>query len=235
MPGVRSFDDAAAAARAAAEAVVAAARARGEAGLPFRLGLSGGRTPVLLYRALAAPPLRGSIAWRSVHVFFADERAVPPDDPESNLRLARETLIAPAGIPAGNVHRMKGDARDLESAAREYEALLAEPLDVLILGVGEDGHTASLFPGSPLVGEAARRVAPVLDAPKPPPRRITVTPRAIHEARRVIVLASGEAKAAAVAAALEGRVGPGEVPARLMRDRDWYLDRAAASRLGRAG
>ena len=235
MADVRVFEDAAALARAAAEAVATAARLSFEARGRFRLGLSGGRTPAPLYRALAGPAFRERIPWPSVRIYFADERAVPPSDPESNFRLAAETLIGPARIPSANVHRMKGDDPDLEAAVEEYETLLAEPLDVLILGVGGDGHTASIFPGSPLVREVVRRVALVTDAPKPPPRRITVTARAIGEARRVLVLAAGAEKAAAVADALEGGVEPRDVPARLLRDREWYVDRAAAARLARTG
>jgi 6-phosphogluconolactonase len=228
---VRVFEDAAALAAEAARDVAEAAAARIEALGRASLGLSGGRTPVATYRALAAEPLRSRVAWERVRIFFADERAVPPGDPESNFRLARETLIDPLGVPPRNVHRMKGEYPDLDVAVEEYEAHLVEPLDVLILGVGEDGHVASLFPGSPLVGETRRRVAAVTDSPKPPARRLTLTPRALAEAGRVLVLATGAEKAEAVARALEGEGEAREVPARLVRGRDWYLDRAAAAKL----
>jgi 6-phosphogluconolactonase len=228
---IHVFGDASALARAAAETIAdAAARAIRERGR-FDLGLSGGRTPEATYRALASAPLAGRVDWTRVRVYFADERALPPQDPASNFRLARETLIDPARIPPANVHRMKGDYADLAAAAEEYEAHLTGPLDLLILGVGEDGHTASLFPGSPLVDETTRRVAVVADSPKPPARRLTLTPRAIAEARRVLVLATGAGKAGPVARALEGDANPREVPARLLRDREWYLDREAASGL----
>src|SRR5205814_1562451 len=110
---------------------------------------SGGRTPVPLYRALAGADLRERIEWSRVRIWFADERAVAPEDPASNFRLARETLIDPLRIPPTHVHRMKGEYADLTAAVEEYESHLVEPIDLLVLGVGEDGHIASLFPGSP--------------------------------------------------------------------------------------
>jgi 6-phosphogluconolactonase len=230
---VRVFDDAAALAAAAAGAVVeAGAEAIARLGRAS-LGLSGGRTPIPAYRALALEPLRSRLDWARVRIYFADERAVPPGDDASNFRIARETLIDPLGIPPRNVHRMKGEYPDLAVAVEEYEAHLTEPLDVLILGVGEDGHVASLFPGSPLVAEKVRRVGAVTDSVKPPPRRLTLTARALVEARRVVVLASGAEKAGAVARALEGDAAPHDVPARLVRERDWYLDRAAAAGLAK--
>jgi len=210
-----------------AGAADAAVRARGR----FHVGLSGGRTPAGVYRALANAPVRDRVDWARVFVYFADERAVPPNDPESNFRLAREALIDPAAIPARNVHRMKGDYTDLDAAVEEYEAHLVERLDLLVLGIGEDGHTASIFPGSPLVMERTRRVALVSDSPKPPPVRLTITPRVIREAREVLVLATGGDKAGAVARALEGTTDMRELPARMLRECVWLLDHAAAANL----
>lgn len=229
---VRIFDSSAALGAAAAADVAAhlesAITARGRAAL----GLSGGTSSIAVHRALAAGGFPAQMDWTRVYVWFADERAVPPLDPESNFRLARETLIDPAGIPPTHVHRMRAEhVEDLEAVALEYEARFPQALDVLMLGIGPDGHTASIFPGSPHVDERQRRVAVVRDSPKPPPRRVTVTPRVLEEARSVIVIAMGSAKAEVVARALEGDVTPLEVPARLVRDRDWYLDRDAAARL----
>ncbi|HEY3215308.1 MAG TPA: 6-phosphogluconolactonase [Candidatus Eisenbacteria bacterium] len=227
---LRIFPDAHSLARAAAEAVAAAAadaiRARGW----FDLGLSGGRTPGRAYRRLAEPDL--GIDWSRARLWFADERAVPPTDPDSNFRLALETLIEPARVPMANVHRMRAEQLDLAAVAAEYEVLLTGPLDVLVLGVGEDGHTASIFPGSPLVDERQRRVAAVFDSPKPPSRRLTVTPRVIEETRQVLVLATGEDKAAAVAGALVGASDPHRVPACLLRGRTWLIDQAASGAVG---
>ena len=215
-----------AAATDVAAALVAAVGARGRAGLM----VCGGGTPVGLYHRLAAlagaPGHGAGPDWALVHIYFADERAVPPDDEASNYRLVRETLAEPAGVPAANVHRMPADEPDLDAAAERYEAILPATVDTVILGLGEDGHVASLFPGSSLLAERRRRVAAVIDAPKPPPRRLTVTPRVLDEARSVIVLATGSAKAGAVANAWTDEGVPS--PARRLRDRDWYIDRLAA-------
>lgn len=236
-------------AEAAAERVtllaVAAIAARGRCAL----GLSGGRTPENLYRALAragapagdarsgtgtAAVTRPPLDWSRVRIYFADERAVSPRHTKSNFRLASKTLIDPLHLPPQNVHRMKGEYADLGAAVEEYEAHLTEPLDLLILGIGTDGHTASIFPGSALVEERTHRVAAVLDSPRPPARRLTVTARVIGEARAVLVLATGDSKSRAVAAALEAEGPVREVPARLARGREWYLDRCAAAALSPA-
>jgi 6-phosphogluconolactonase len=193
------------------------------------LALSGGGTPVGTYRELS----RAALPWDRVHVYFCDERGVPPDDPRSNFRMAREALCAPAGIPAVHVHRMEAERADLERAAADYEAALPEALDLLVLGVGEDGHTCSLFPGSPLVRELGRRVGVVRDSPKPPPVRITLTPAALEAARDGLVLVAGAGKAGAVARALGPDADPAATPAALLRGRTWLLDRAAASALPR--
>ncbi len=197
----------------------------------FRLAVSGGRGAARLFPLLAGDEFRSRLDWSRVALFFADERAVPPDDPESNYRLARELLVEPLRIPASNVHRMRVEAGDLDAAAREYDALLAEPLDFLVLGLGENAHTASLMPGSPLLLEFGRRVAAVTDSPKPPPRRLTITPRTIGEAREVAVFVTGADKAAAVAACLDEDHVVQEVPGTLLRSFAWYLDREAAGRI----
>jgi 6-phosphogluconolactonase len=232
---IRVFESAAGAALAAAghlaRAASAAIAARGAA----RVGLSGGTTPEPVYRALAAPPLRDEVRWERVEILFADERAVGPEDRDSNYRLVRETLLA--GLPAPGPHavRMRADAEPPHEALEEYERALAAPLDLLLLGVGADGHTASLFPGSLEVRDLERRVAVVDDSPRPPARRMTILPRVIAEARAVIVLVTGSAKARAVARALEqAEVDPAACPAALARGRAWYLDREAAAGLSRS-
>jgi len=202
-------------------------------GRGFRLGLLGGRTPAAAYRILGSGHAHPVVDWSRVSILFADERVAPPTEPESNYWEVRKLLLEPAGVPPANVHRMKADEQDLEAAARDYDARLIEALDLLVLGVGEDGHTASLFPGSPTVKERVRRVLAVFDSPKPSPRRLTIAPRVIAEARQVLVLASGSGKAQAVAEALkEGDAL--QVPARLARERLWYLDEAAAAKLDRS-
>jgi len=194
------------------------------------VGLAGGSTPRPVYEALAAPPLAGTIPWDRVQVYFGDERAVPPDHPDSNFRMAREALLARVGLKQGSVHRMEAEAADLDSAAGRYAAGLPAALDVLILGVGADGHTASLFPGSPTLEERARRVV-AATSPVPPTRRLTLTPPAIAAARRLVVLAAGADKAVAVARALAGSARPIDVPATLAREGVWFLDAAAAGGL----
>ncbi len=130
----------------------------------FDVALSGGRTPRAVYERLAEPPIRDTIEWGRVRVFFADERAVPPGDAESNHRLVMEALVSRL-TEAPEVNRMDADRPDIETAANDYAGLLGEPLDLVVLGIGEDGHTASLFPGSPLLAESERRVAVVTDSP----------------------------------------------------------------------
>jgi 6-phosphogluconolactonase len=196
------------------------------------LGLAGGRTPEPVYRELASDR---RILWSQVDVFFTDERAVPPDDPESNYHMVYRALLSRVPIPEGRVHRMEAERLDRDAAAGEYARALPPRLDVLLLGVGADGHTASLFPGAGALDERGRLVVPVV-GPKPPGERLTITPPVIEAARKLAVIAAGADKADMVARALEGPVTPRAVPAALARRGVWFLDRAAASRLrlGRA-
>jgi 6-phosphogluconolactonase len=216
------------AARVVAAIVDDALAARGGA----RIALPGGRTPEALYRHLADPG--AALDWSAVDVYLTDERAVPPGDPESNHALIERALaLPPARAP--RLHRMRADAADAGAAVEEYEAGLAAALDLVVLGMGADGHTASLFPGSPLLAEKTRRVAFVRDSPKPPAIRITILPRVIEEARARLMLVTGADKAAAVARALEGALDPGACPAQLARDGDWFLDRDAAAGISMGG
>jgi 6-phosphogluconolactonase len=191
------------------------------------LGLAGGRTPQPVYQALAA---ESSVDWERVDVFFSDERAVPPDHPDSNYLMVRLALLSRVPIPGGRVHRMEAERPDREAAAREYERALPPQLDILLLGMGPDGHTASLFPGSAALDERHRLVVPVVGA-KPPAERLTITPPVIEAARQVAVIAIGEDKAAMVARAIEGALAPEAVPVQLARRGRWFLDTAAAARL----
>ena len=191
------------------------------------VALAGGRTPEPIYRELATG---SGIDWKRVHVFFGDERAVPPDHADSNYAMVSSALLSRVPIPAGQVHRMEAERPDLEAAAREYARALPEQLDILVLGMGPDGHTASLFPGSAAVDERQRLVVPVL-GPKPPPQRLTITPPVIEAARSVAVIATGKDKAVMVARAVEGPWVSREVPAQLARRGRWFLDQAAAARL----
>ena len=196
-----------------ASAAAAALAARGR----FVLAIPGGSVVQLLARGLAAP-----IAAANGHVFWTDERRVPLSDPQSNFRLA-ETELLPK-LAGAQVHPLRG-------SAAEYEKELAPflPLDLVLLGVGEDGHVASLFPGNPATRETQRLVAEVHGAPKPPPDRVTLTFPVLNAARQILVVAAGAGKAAIV-----GRVfsAPGDLPAqRLSGSPRWLLDRAAAAHL----
>lgn len=212
----------AAAERIASEAVAAAARGT------LSLALAGGRTPLAAYRLLARAR---RFPWSRAEFFFADERRVAPDDPRSNYAAALEALFVPAGVPAGSVHRVPSEGPDPEAAALLYERGLPERLDLLLLGLGEDGHTASLFPGSPALRERKRRFV-FVRVDDAVPERFTVTPPMIEGARSVLVLACGPSKAEAAARALEGEEEAQAVPARLARRGHWILDRAAAALLG---
>src|SRR5207248_7403807 len=186
--------DASAVAQAAASTVRDAL-----AGGARTLVLAGGSTPAAAYRGLAGM----DVTWGRVTVLFGDERCVPPADPASNYRMARETLLS--HVDPASVHRMPAELGPDEGAAAYEEVVAAlQPLDVVLLGVGEDGHTASLFPGNPAV-EAPGLVAGVRGAPKPPPERVSLTLRALRAAHMVLVLATGSAKARSE----ERRVGKG--------------------------
>ena len=158
-------------------------------------------------------------------MYFGDERAVPPDHPDSNYLMVHRVLLSRVPVPAGQVHRMEAERSDREAAAREYERSLPPRLDILVLGMGPDGHTASLFPGSAALDERQRLVVPVIGA-KAPVERLTITPPVIEAARRVAVIATGEDKAAMVARAIEGPLAPKEVPVQLARRGSWFLDRS---------
>jgi 6-phosphogluconolactonase len=176
----------------------------------FSLALSGGSTPKLLYQTLAMPPWRDRMPWARVHLFWGDERFVPPDDPDSNQRMAREAMVAQVPIPPGNVHPVPVDGTP-EDAARRYEAELrtfaAErpggPLfDVQLLGLGPDGHTASLFPGTPALAERRAWVVAVVGARAEP--RITLTYPALDDSAAVAFLVSGAEKRAILRRLLDG-------------------------------
>jgi len=201
----------------------------------FRLALAGGSTPRSLYGLLAAQPWRDRIDWSRVHVFWGDERCVAPDDPASNYRLARETLLAHVPAPSAQVHRMRGED-DPERAAQEYAALLgSEPLDLALLGMGSDGHTASLFLDNPSLRTEIRRVTPTR-SPVAPFGRISLTIPVFNEARAVIFLVTGRDKAARVAEVL-GQIEAGRplLPAALVQPKlgswEWFLDEDAAREL----
>jgi 6-phosphogluconolactonase len=220
-------------ARRAAEWLVERTRAAVVARGGCSVALAGGSTPRATYEVLGTSALAAAVPWGAIDWFFGDERAVPPEDPESNYRLAVDTLFSGRRDGLARVRRMPADAADPATAAREYGRLLPDPLDVVILGMGEDGHTASLFPGSSALGERRERVVTVV-GPRPPARRMTITPPVLETAREVLVLVAGSAKAATLARALEGPLDIHALPVQLARGRTFMVDAAAASGLGRA-
>ena len=194
------------------------------------LALAGGATPRPVYERMAVPPLARRIAWARVTSYFGDERCVPPDHPESNYRMVHEVLLKHVPVPSASVHRMEGERADSDAAARDYDRHLPTALDLLLLGMGEDGHTASLFPRSPALAERTRRVVSVR-RPAPSPQRLTITPPVIDAADTVIVLVAGASKAATVARVLEGAYAPDELPIQLALRGTWLMDDNAAREL----
>ena len=174
----------------------------------FRLALAGGETPRAIHEALASR----KVDWSRVQFTFGDERCVPPEDADSNYRMAKESLFDRITIPAGNIFRIRGEIAP-EDAAREYENQLATVAarfgetryvhDLILLGMGPDGHTASLFPGSPALDEATRNLLPII-GPKPPPQRITMTFPLLNAARKICFLIKGPEKLALVEKIIAG-------------------------------
>lgn len=205
-----------------------------------RLALAGGSTPRRLYERLAQPEARDKIPWHALEIFFGDERCVAPDDPQSNYQMARETLVDRVPLRAELVHPMDGLAPPEEAALAYARRLGPEPLDVVLLGLGDDGHTASLFPGDPgLLAERRAVVATV--SPLPPHNRVSLSLRTLRAACLVLFLVTGPSKAKIFAKVAEegakardlADVMPGALPAALAQPEDgsltWYLDAAAAS------
>jgi 6-phosphogluconolactonase len=226
-------------ARIAQEALARAGR--------FTIALSGGSTPKLLYSLLAADPYSARLPWQQTHVFWSDERAVPPGDPESNFGMAKASLLDRVPIPADRVHRIEAERQDLDVAAREYEAEIARSfavrptgdppsLDLILLGLGPDGHTASLFPHTDAVRVTNRWVVrnhvPTLKTD-----RVTLTAPILNRAATVLFLVAGAEKASALQAVLEGPADPDRLPAQLIQPASgrlvWLVDRAAASMLAK--
>lgn len=233
-PDLRVFPDAAALYCAAAEAIAGALRARLESKLKATLVLSGGNTPKEVYRLLAAT--RYVVEWERVEFFWGDERCVPPSSVDSNFRMAQETLLANLEVPQDHVHRIRGELPDSEEAARLYEdeirSAFAEAgvprLDIVVLGMGTDGHTASLFPATHW---DENRLVITNEAPIPPRRRISMTPRLLNAAEHVFFLVSGPGKASALKKVLDDPSC--DCPARRIQPTNgtltWMVDSAAAA------
>ena len=224
--------------RAAAETVLAGARAAIAERGAFRLALSGGSTPKVLYRLLGSKPYRSAVVWPKVHVFWVDERCVAPDHEDSNYRIAYEAFLSRAAVPPGQIHRIRGEEGP-EAAAVAYELELRDQFggttpgfDVVILGVGEDGHTASLFPGG-MDHHPERLAVPVFRTSGH--SRVTLTLGVLNRSRQAVFLATGAEKARIVATILDAGAAT-DLPAALIRPAGgllWLLDREAAVKLKR--
>jgi len=237
-PTVRIFKDADELSRAAAELFVTLAvqaiRERGR----FLVALSGGSTPMALYRLLAREP----IDWTRIHVFWGDERLVPPEDAENSYGQAREALLKHIPIPTENIHRVASEL-DPVAAARDYASILREfaapPLDwprfdLVLLGLGEDGHTASLFPGSP-VDATEPVIAVTAQYQGRPARRVTLTPLVFNAARQVIFLVTGANKAVTLRGVFDDYNSSEQIPAKRIQPADgqvtWLVDKAAGKEI----
>ncbi len=208
----------------------------------FTLCLSGGSTPAATYDLLATR-FNLSVDWKEVQFFWGDERCVPPENPESNFAMAHRTMLSKLTLRPDQVHRMRGEDEPAAAAAA-YEAELRRHFglgdgefprfDLVMLGLGDNRHTASLFPGDPAIHETQRMVVAV-DVDAEPRKRLTLTPPVINNAQRVMFLAAGQGKAAAVKDILEGPRDPDRFPAQAVAPTDgaviWLLDKAAASLL----
>jgi 6-phosphogluconolactonase len=246
-PRVLAFPDGEAVAQYAAQEFARRARSAIEASGSFKVALAGGSTPRRTYEILASPSLAGQVDWEATHIFFGDERSVPPDHEESNYRTALKALLSMVKIPEGQVHRMEAERSDLPRAASEYEELLCESFgavaggspprfDLIMLGMGDDGHTASLFPGTQALRET-RAFVVANDVPQLSTRRMTLTAPVLNAAHCVMFTVSGANKAAPLAAVLEGPADPGRLPSQLVAPEDgdllWLVDAAAAAGLTR--
>jgi 6-phosphogluconolactonase len=233
-------DDLEALSRAAAELFARQAQEAAAQRGRFSVALSGGNTPKRTYELLAQPPLRDQVPWPQVHVFWGDERCVPPADPRSNYRMARQALLDHVPIPAAQVHRVAGE-KPPQQAAADYQLDVqqffqgAPPrFDLVYLGLGDNGHTASLFPNTPVLQERQRWVAEVYVAEQSM-YRVTMTALLLNQAALVAFIVSGAGKAGVLPEVIEGPPDTQRLPAQLIQPAPgqllWLVDRAAAAKL----
>jgi 6-phosphogluconolactonase len=212
----------------------------------FTVALSGGSTPKRLFQLLTTEPFRDQVDWGRLEIFWGDERCVPPDDEQSNYHMAHEAMLAQLPIPGDHIHRMEAERSDLDAAARDYQAILTRvfpdgaaegqppAVDLVLLGMGPDGHTASLFPHTDALRETVRWVVPN-SVPQLQTQRMTLTYPILNRAREVLFLVAGSDKAERVAEVLLGPPDPSRLPAQAIQPLEgslvWLVDRAAAARL----
>src|SRR5690242_13807960 len=204
-----------------------------------RIAVSGGSSPKLMFGTFAKTPFD----WSRVHVYWVDERCVPPDDPQSNYKLAKETWLAPSGVPPENIHRIAGELPPAEAAAKYVEEIRKSfglrksdlpAFDIIHRGMGADAHTASLFPGEPLIGDRTG-IAAAVHVAKLNMDRVTLLPEVLLKAKKTIILTSGEDKAEALHNVLRGPEDPFRFPCQLAARGNpnciWFVDRSATSKL----
>ena len=244
---VRLFDDPEEMARGVADRLLRWTASRLEAGERFTVALSGGTTPLHLFDLLSQEPYRGRIPWHRIHFFWGDERMVPPDHEESNYGTADRALLRRLQLPSDQIHRIRGEVADPDEAAAEYASELRTTFrlregelprfDLVLLGMGTDGHIASLFPGNPALWENRKLVTSAY-LPKPGIHRITLTCPVINNAACIVFMVAGEEKAEILRRALEGPHEPHLLPAQLVRPQEgeflWYIDRAAGRLLSQS-
>jgi 6-phosphogluconolactonase len=241
---IRLFADVQALSEAAAHEWIRCAREAVAARGRFTLALSGGSTPKRLYQLLATEPFRSQVNWGHIEIFWGDERCVSPDHSDSNYRMAREAMLAHLPIPTEHVHRIEAERSDRDAAARDYEATLARvfgispgaappALDLVLLGMGPDGHTASLFPHTHALDETKRWVV-ANPVPQLNTERLTLTRPVLNRAREVLFIVAGADKAERLVEVLTGPADPKRLPAQSIQPDGqlvWFVDRAAAARL----
>ncbi|HUP28174.1 MAG TPA: 6-phosphogluconolactonase, partial [Chloroflexia bacterium] len=241
-PAVRTLLDAETVAAEAAKIFARLATEKARSDGPFRVALSGGSTPKLLYRLLASDEYRHDIPWEKIQFYFGDERWVPPTDPDSNYKLAEDELFSKVPkVSPDNIFPMPTEELSPTQAAEQYEATLrrsfGEPLprfDLVFLGMGDDGHTASLFPHTSALHED-RKLVVTHYVEKLKTNRITLTAPVLNAAREVVFMVAGASKAPALREVLQGPANPAEYPSQLLRHSTgkvtWLIDKAAASQL----
>lgn len=241
---IRIFEDIEALSRAAAEEFTELASRPKPAASPFVAALSGGSSPKRFYELLATPEFKSKIPWPRIHLFQVDERAVPPDSPQSNYKMIRESMLDHIPLPAANFHRMAAEKHDRDAVAAEYEGELRSVaevgddewprLDLIYLGIGEEGHTASLFPGTAALFEEKRAVC-CNYVQQVEMWRMTLTFPVLNSADRIIFLVSGAEKAAILRHVLKDSNPLKPLPAQRVQPKHgsiaWYVDRAATQQL----
>ena len=243
-PQIRRVSDSQEIALVAAQTIVQIAQDTIKRHDRLTIALAGGSTPKGLYHLLASDAFRSQIPWEKIHIFWGDERHVPPDHPESNYRMAQETLLSQIPLPPHHIHRIHSELPNASEAAEQYEQEIKEcfqvksqeipRFDVILLGMGPDGHTASLFPGTAAVHETERFVvAPWVEKFKT--YRMTLTPPVLNEASQIIFLVSGSDKSETLQEVLEGDFQPDTHPVQIVRPIQgevlWLIDEAASGSL----